>query len=181
MGFIEDVSTAAGMIRNADAITLVSHIDADGITSGAITAQAISRLGIPVTPVFVRQLEPLTMRHVPNDDTLKVFTDLGAGQQNLMEEAGLSTDNVLILDHHVSQPAPGGTPYCQVNFQFYGPDYARCSAAGVAYLVARTLDPANADLVELAVVGNVGDMMARETCGLVGIAKWIADEGVELG
>ena len=181
MGFIEDISTATGMIRNADAVTLVSHIDADGIASEAITAQAISRLGIPVTPVFVRQLEPLTMRHVPNDDTLKIFTDLGAGQQNLMEEAGLPPDNVLILDHHINQPAPGGTPYCQVNSQFYGPEYAKCSAAGVAYLVARKLDTANTDLAELAVVGNVGDMMARETCGLVGIARWIADDGVESG
>ena len=108
MGFIEDISTATDIIRSADAVTLVSHIDADGITSEAIAAQAISRLGIPVTPVFVRQLEPMTMRHVPNDDTLKVFTDLGAGQQNLMEDAGLPTDRVLILDHHINQPAPGG-------------------------------------------------------------------------
>lgn len=181
MGFIEDINAAADTIRDADAVTLVSHIDADGITSEAITAQAISRLGIPVTPVFVRQLEPLTMRHVPSDDTLKVFTDLGAGQQNLMKEAGLSVDMVLILDHHISQPAPGGTVYRQVNSQFYGPEYARCSAAGVAYMVARKLDPANTDLAELAVVGNVGDMMARETCGLVGIARWIADEGAETG
>ena len=64
MGFIEDISTATDIIRSADAVTLVSHIDADGITSEAIAAQAISRLGIPVTPVFVRQLEPMTMRPV---------------------------------------------------------------------------------------------------------------------
>ncbi len=181
MGFIEDISAAADIIRNAHAVTLVSHIDADGITSEAVAAQAISRLGIPVTPVFVRQLEPLTMRHVPNDDTLKVFTDLGAGQQNLMEEAGLPEDNVLILDHHINQPAPKGTIYPQVNAQFYGPEYAKCSAAGVAYMLARKLDPANTDLAELAVVGNIGDMMARENCGLVGIARWIAEDGVESG
>ncbi|HJK23092.1 MAG TPA: DHH family phosphoesterase, partial [Methanocorpusculum sp.] len=181
MGFIEDISTATDIIRSADAVTLVSHIDADGITSEAIAAQAISRLGIPVTPVFVRQLEPMTMRHVPNDDTLKVFTDLGAGQQNLMEDAGLPTDRVLILDHHINQPAPGGTVYPQVNSQFYGPEYAKCSAAGVAYMIARKLDPANTDLAELAVVGNVGDMMARETCCLTGLARWIADDGVEAG
>lgn len=181
MGFIEDISTAADIIRKADAVTLVSHIDADGITAEAIAARSIARLGIPVTPVFVRQLEPLTMRHVPDDDTLKVFTDLGAGQQNLMEEAGLHAGNVLILDHHINHPAPGGTDYPQVNSQFYGPEYAKCSAAGVAYMVARKLSPDNADLAELAVVGNIGDMMARETCGLTGIARWIAGDGVESG
>ncbi|MDV0442909.1 DHH family phosphoesterase [Methanorbis rubei] len=181
MGFIEDISAAAEIIRNTHAVTLISHIDADGITSEAIAAQAVARLGIPVTPVFVRQLEPLTMRHVPDDDTLKVFTDLGAGQQNLMEEAGMKADDVLILDHHINQPAPNGTIYPQVNAQFYGPEYAKCSAAGVAYMLARKLDPDNADLAELAVVGNVGDMMARETCGLTGIARWIAEDGAQTG
>ncbi|MDU9376826.1 hypothetical protein McpSp1_14590 [Methanocorpusculaceae archaeon Sp1] len=181
MGFIEDISAAAEIIRNADAVTLISHIDADGITSEAIAAQAVARLGIPVTPVFVRQLEPLTMRHVPDDDTLKVFTDLGAGQQNLMEEAGMKADDVLILDHHINQPAPNGTIYPQVNAQLYGPEYAKCSAAGIVYMLARKLDPDNADLAELAVVGNVGDMMARETCGLTGIARWIAEDGAQTG
>ena len=33
MGFIEDISTATDIIRSADAVTLVSHIDADGITA----------------------------------------------------------------------------------------------------------------------------------------------------
>ncbi|MDV0441442.1 DHH family phosphoesterase [Methanorbis furvi] len=181
MGFIEDISAAAEIIRNAHAVTLISHIDADGITSEAIAAQAVARLGIPVTPVFVRQLEPLTMRHVPDDDTLKVFTDLGAGQQNLMEEAGMKADDVLILDHHINQPAPNGTIYPQVNAQLYGPEYAKCSAAGIVYMLARKLDPDNADLAELAVVGNVGDMMARETCGLTGIARWIAEDGAQTG
>ncbi|HJK48678.1 MAG TPA: DHH family phosphoesterase, partial [Methanocorpusculum sp.] len=51
----------------------------------------------------------------------------------------------------------------------------------VAYMIARKLDPANTDLAELAVVGNVGDMMARETCCLTGLARWIADDGVEAG
>ncbi len=181
MGFVEDVSRAAEMIREANAATLISHIDADGITSEAIISQAVSRLEIPVNPVFVRQLEPRTMKHIPDDDTLKIFTDLGGGQQNLLEEAGIPTDKVLILDHHISQPAPGGTEYFQVNSQFYGEEYAKCSAAGIAYLVARKLDPTNKDLAKLSVVGNVGDMMARENRGLVGVARWIAEDGADFG
>lgn len=181
MEFVEDVSRAAKIIQEADAATLISHIDADGITSEAIISMAISRLGIPVKPVFVRQLEPMTMKHIPDDDTLKIFTDLGGGQQNLLEEAGISAERVLILDHHISQPAPGGTDYFQVNTQFYGKDYAKCSAAGIAYLVARKLDAANTDLAKLSVVGNVGDMMARENRGLVGVARWIAEDGADCG
>ncbi|HKM41265.1 MAG TPA: DHH family phosphoesterase [Methanocorpusculum sp.] len=181
MGFVEDVSRAAKILLEADAVTLISHIDADGITSEAITSQAISRAGIPVNPVFVRQLEPMTMKHIPDDGTLKVFTDLGGGQQNLLEEAGFPSEKVLILDHHINQPAPGGTEYFQVNSQFYGEEYVKCSAAGIAYLVARKMDTSNTDLAKLSVVGNVGDMMAQENRGLVGVARWIAEDGADHG
>lgn len=181
MDFIRDVQLAAEKILERESVTLISHIDADGITSEAIMAQALKRAGISVKPVFVRQLEPMTMKHIPDDDTLKLFTDLGSGQQNLLEEANLPEKDVLILDHHIGQPAPGGTQYAQVNSQLYGPGYEKCSAAGVAYMVARKLDPKNTDLSVLAVVGNIGDMMARETCGLTGLARWIAEDGAQAG
>ncbi|HJJ48833.1 MAG TPA: DHH family phosphoesterase [Methanocorpusculum sp.] len=181
MGVVEDIAQAAEQISSAENITVISHIDADGVSSASVICEAIRRMEIPVKPVFIRQLEPLTMKHVPTDDSLKVFTDLGGGQQNLMEEAKMPTDKVLILDHHISQPAPGGTPYFQVNSQFYGQDYAKCSAAGIAYLVARKMSTENRDLAKLAVVGNIGDMMAREKCRLTGIARWIAEDGENAG
>lgn len=181
MGISGDLHTAAKKILDADSITLISHIDADGITSASITYQAVQRKGIPVKPVFIRQLEPMTMKHVPNDDSLKVFTDLGSGQQNLLEEAGIPEEKVVILDHHISQSAPGGTEYFQVNAQNYGIDYEKCSAAGIAYLVSECMDSRNRDLAKLSVVGNIGDMMAREKCRLTGAARKIAEEGFKDG
>jgi RecJ-like exonuclease len=177
MGFAEEVRDAAATIRDAETVTVISHIDADGITSEAIVRTAVARAGVPVTSHFVRQLEPLTMKAVPEDDSLKVFVDLGAGQQNLLEEHGLKTDEVLILDHHVAQPCE--TPYPQVNGVPHG--FTRLSAAGVAYYVAKSLDEENVDLAKLAIIGNVGDMMARETLGLVGPAAEIVADGVAHG
>ncbi|MCK9630152.1 MAG: DHH family phosphoesterase [Methanoregula sp.] len=178
MGFCDDVKAAAEQIAAAPEITIVSHIDADGISCEAILSQAVSRLGIPVKSVFVRQLEPLTMPQVPADASFKIFSDLGAGQQNLMLERGFSEKEVLIIDHHVSQPCE--REYTQVNCLPYG--HTRMSAAGVAYLVAKQLDCANIDLAKLAVVGNVGDMMAREKCGLVGPAREIiVEDGMKHG
>lgn len=175
MGFCDDVKAAAEQIAAAPDITIISHIDADGIASEAILSQAISRQEIRVKSVFVRQLEPLTMPQVPMDDSFKVFTDLGAGQQNLMMDRGLSEKEVLIVDHHISQPCE--REYTQVNCLPYG--HTRMSAAGVAYLIARQLDSANIDLAKIAIVGNVGDMMAREMCGLVGPARdIIVEDGV---
>ena len=178
MGFCDDVKAAAEQIATAPEITIISHIDADGISCEAILSQAISRLEIPVKSVFVRQLEPLTMPQVPADSSLKIFSDLGAGQQNLMLERGFSEKEVLIIDHHVSQPC--GRDYTQVNCLPYG--HTRMSAAGVSYMVAKQLDCTNIDLAQLAVVGNVGDMMAREKCGLVGPAREIiVEDGMKHG
>ena len=112
MGFKKEISEAAEMIKNARSATIISHIDADGITSEAIMRQAVSRYAIDVNSVFVRQLEPMTMKYVPDNDSLKIFIDLGAGQQNLLEERGLSEDEVLIIDHHVSQDV--NTPSCRL-------------------------------------------------------------------
>jgi RecJ-like exonuclease len=178
MGFCDDVKAAAEQIAAAPEITIISHIDADGISCEAILSQAVSRMEIPVKSVFVRQLEPLTMPQVPDDSSLKVFSDLGAGQQNLMLERGFLEKDVLIIDHHVSQPCE--REYTQVNCLPYG--HTRMSAAGVSYLVAKQMDSANTDLAQLAIIGNVGDMMAREKCGLVGPAREIiVEDGVRHG
>ena len=178
MGFSDDVKAVADEIVAAPEITIISHIDADGIASEAILSQAIRRLGTPVRSVFVRQLEPLTMPQVPSDSSLKIFTDLGAGQQNLLFERGLTEKEVIIIDHHVSQPAEW--KYMQVNCLPYG--YTKMSAAGVSYLVTKEMDAANTDLAKLAIIGNVGDMMARETCGLTGpVRDVIVEDGTRHG
>jgi len=177
MSLAADARSIADRILAADAVTVISHIDADGITSEAILSQALQRAGIPAQSIFVRQLEPLTMKHVPENDTLKIFIDLGAGQQNLLEERGMPEDKVVIIDHHVAQDVK--TPYPQINAITYG--YEKLSAAGVGYFVAREMDECNRDLAKLAVVGNVGDMMARENCALIGPAREIVDDGVQFG
>jgi RecJ-like exonuclease len=177
MGLYRDAQEAAEKIKEAESATIISHIDADGIASEAVMRQAISREAIDVKSVFVRQLEPLTMKHVPEDDSLKIFIDLGAGQQNLLEERGLSEDEVIIIDHHISQDTD--TPYFQVNGLNYG--YEKLSAAGIGYFVAKKINDSNTDLAKIAVVGNVGDMMAREHCGLIGPAREIVEDGVMHG
>jgi RecJ-like exonuclease len=171
-------AAAADLVADAGEVTLVSHIDADGICSETILSIALERRGIPVRPIFVRQLEPLTMGTVPKDRSFKLFTDLGSGQQNLLREHGLSDEEVLILDHHVSQPVDGRS-YREVNALTYG--HEKLAASGVAYLVARALDPRNADLAKLSVIGNIGDMMARANLGLTGPSREIAEEGVRHG
>ena len=172
-----DLIKAAEIIQAQDAVTIISHIDADGITSESILSQAIARLDIPVKTTFIRQLDPLTLHQIPQDDSLKIFSDLGSGQQILIEQLGLKSDQVIIVDHHVSQP--GEREYLEVNSLKYGDQ--KVSAAGIAYLIAKELDSANRDLAKLAIVGNVGDMMDREDLCLTGIARTILQDAIDHG
>ncbi len=177
MGFHADICRGIRRLAGASEVTIISHIDADGIASEAILNEACSRAGISNRSVFIRQLEPLTIGLVPRDGSLKIFTDLGAGQQQLLAENGFSADEVLIIDHHVSQD--GDVPYLQVNCLPHG--YNKISAAGVSYFIAKGMDANNTDLAKVAVVGNVGDMMAREDLGLVGPAREIVADGERRG
>ncbi len=107
------------------------------------------------------------MPQVPADSSLKVFSDLGAGQQNLMLDRGFTEKEILIIDHHVSQPVEGCS-YTQVNCLPYG--FTRMSAAGVSYLVAKELDSANTDLAgprryrKCRRHDGPGDVRARRPC-----------------
>ncbi|PKL59766.1 MAG: phosphoesterase [Methanomicrobiales archaeon HGW-Methanomicrobiales-4] len=177
MSLDQDVRAAADVILSRSSATVISHIDADGISSESILAQALIRSGIPVRSVFIRQLDPLTLHDIPDDESLKIFSDFGSGQQSLLMEKGLKSDDVVIIDHHVSQPADAG--YLEVNCLLHG--YEKMSAAGVAYMVARAMDEINQDLAKLAIVGNIGDMMDREHLQLSGPAREILLDGIRYG
>ena len=172
-----DLAAAADVIQASDAVTIISHIDADGITSESILSQAISRLGISVKTTFIRQFDPLTLHQIPQDDSLKIFSDLGSGQQILIEQLGFESDQVIIVDHHVSQPSE--REYLEVNSLKYGEH--KTSAAGIAYLIAKELDNTNKDLAKLGIVGNVGDMMDREDLCLTGLSRVILKDAVDHG
>jgi len=120
------------MISGHDSVTVVSHIDADGIASEAILMQALTRAGYTARSVFLRQLEPLMLPQIPADHGFTIFADMGAGQQALLAGHGFPEEETLIIDHHVSQDCD--TPYMQVNALSQG--FTRLSAAGLAYLLA---------------------------------------------
>jgi len=177
MSLDKDVRSASDAILSCKSATVISHIDADGISSESILSQAISRAGIPVRSIYLRQLDPLTLHEIPDDDSLKIFSDFGSGQQAMLSEKGLKQDDVVIIDHHVSQPADA--VYMEVNCLLHG--HEKMSAAGVAYLVAHEMDEINLDLAKLAVIGNIGDMMDRENLKLSGPAHEIMADGVGYG
>ena len=181
MSLDDDIRAATDTIRSTDEVTIISHIDADGISSEAILVQALNRQGITVRSRFVRQLDPLTLDQIPDDSSLKIFSDLGSGQQQLLMDNGLDPSGTIIIDHHVSQPAKNssGDEFIEVNCLNYG--YEKMSAAGVSYLLAKDIDEINIDLAKLAIIGNIGDMMDREHLRLTGPVREILQDGMKNG
>lgn len=171
----------ADRLRDADSVLLVSHIDADGLTSAAIAATALRRAELPHEVAFCRQLDETELERIAvADHETVLFTDFGSGQIELIEghaDAGAFTP--IIVDHH--QIGDGDVEF-HLNPLLEGIDGAtELSGAGASYVLARALGgETNRDLAALAVVGAVGDMM--DASGeLRGANRAVVEEGVEVG
>ncbi|MFW6448580.1 MAG: DHH family phosphoesterase [Halobacteriota archaeon] len=167
-------------LRESAEVLLVSHIDADGLTSAAIAATALRRAGIPHEVAFCRQLDARELDRIAAADPETVlFTDFGSGQIELIADHADAGDfTPVIVDHH--QVGDADVEH-HLNPLLEGLDGStELSGAGAAYVLARDLGEDNRDLAALAVVGAVGDM--QDAGGeLVGANREIVAEGIEAG
>lgn len=171
---LEQASVLADRLRKASHVKLVSHIDADGLSSAAVAARALDRLGIPYEAEFLKSLTPHDVERLKNEnpDTLW-FTDLGSGAASQFGEV-----EPVITDHHV--PSARG-PY-HLNCHFLGEDGARyLSGSTTTYLVARALDRANRDMASVALVGCVGDLQDVDAGHLTGMNRAVLEDAVSAG
>jgi single-stranded-DNA-specific exonuclease len=184
--FYLSVAEAARLIQKrvdeGVTIRVVSHIDADGLTSASIIGRALHRCGAEFRIRNVKQIDPPLLEELSGEEpTPIVFTDLGSGSLELLKTAFKEVD-VIVLDHH--QPLGDKFPkLCHVNPHLHGFDGARdiCSA-GVCYLTAKALDGANTDLAEVAVVGALGDSQDRfGKRSLGGLNDRIVKDAVDAG
>ncbi len=195
-GMRELAEKAASLLKRAGSVTVVSHIDADGISSGAIASLALDNAGIAHEVVFTKKMdEVFTSQLRAMKPEMVWFTDLGSGSTNMLD--GLSG---VISDHHKPTDAPmgkqkkgsrktlfdyeekPGDDFIQVNPHMVGRDGGiDISGAGCAYLVARAMDPELRRFAHIAVVGAVGDMQDREAGRLTGTNREILADGQEFG
>ena len=88
-------------IKRHREVQLVSHIDADGISAGAIIAKSLQRAGTEYKMRFVKQLDENIVRELADSNPeLVIFTDLGSGQIEHIKNYGL---NAIVSDHHRPQ------------------------------------------------------------------------------
>ena len=139
-------------------ITVVHHNDTDGITSGAILRNSLTRAGFAVENIPIERVHPafLPAIHRP-ERRLILYADLGGQSADVISRQMTGGSRVIILDHHL--PAAGVFPgLLQVNPEDFGIDGdGQCAAAAAACFFALALDEGNEDLAALAVLGALGD------------------------
>jgi RecJ-like exonuclease len=176
------IKRVAGFIRENDRFVVAHHHDADGLTSGAIMAQTLKRLGKEFVTLGMRQLTEDRVKDI-KDASKKlsgkphfIFVDFGSGQIPFLEK---HFDSMAIIDHHPTlheTKHPHFNPFlAEVN----GTD--ELSGSGSCYLVSREIDPANKDLSTLALVGAVGDFQDAKRGKLFGKNREIIQDAVEGG
>lgn len=179
---LRKASEIADQIASQKEVLIVTHIDADGITSGAIAHLSLERLGIENRLRFVKQLDEVEIERIRDENVFVWFTDLGSGQIDLFDGMEFA-----ITDHHV----PQSQHPMQLNPHDFGYDgTVELSGSGTTYLVAKflkrirgtnLLDYASDKMLALAVVGAVGDLQDSRWGRFEGINRIIAEEGVRVG
>lgn len=146
-------------IEDGNEVAIITHIDADGIASGSIIANAFAHLGARYTVRTVSDMTDAVIEKMKAENhDFYVITDLGGGWAAHLRKA-LGT-KWLIIDHHqIPQEEILTDDSSQIlNAWKYGIDGGKeISAGGMAYLVASTLDKTNRNMSRLAVVSAVAD------------------------
>lgn len=178
--FIEEIERAAKILKaiaREKKVKIFSHFDADGLASASILLKACLRTGQNFELKILKQLTSKTMEKIKfTDDDVLIFSDLGSGQIDLLKEA-IEKTQVFILDHH--EPIS----FHHMNLFHLNPllyDEEEISASVISYLFAKNLSIQNTDLVDLAIIGAIGDEQ-DEGWVLKGLGRKVLEEAETLG
>ncbi len=159
-------SELAGIVKEQKEVLVVTHIDADGITSGSIAKKALEDAGIETRVRFVKQLEKAEIEKIKDENVFVWFTDLGSGQLSSLD--GI---DFIITDHHV----PERSCTKQLNPHDFSIDGGVEMSGSVATLMVANRLSSNPRLAELAIVGAVGDLQDSRFGKLVGFNRRLVE------
>ncbi|MHC1635128.1 MAG: DHHA1 domain-containing protein [Candidatus Methanospirareceae archaeon] len=183
----KELKKAAEIIKKHGYARVISHYDADGVTSAGILCNALLRKGIQFHISITSKLNEKIIEGL--DEELVIFCDMGSAHLGLILKLLKETD-VIILDHHLL-PTMSNTPLsslpsslAHVNPHCFGgvEEYGEMCASVLSYLLARLLGlkegkKGNVDLAGLAIAGALGDKQNMDT----GVNKMVLDEAKEEG
>jgi RecJ-like exonuclease len=173
----EKISGCRGPIR------VVSHYDADGISSAAIMTGALMRVRKVFHLTMVNKMSDALLSSLSSEKSgLIIFLDMGSGNLDMIKKH-LPSAEIIIIDHHQQEGSLEGGKILQVNPMDFGIE-ENISGSGVSYIVARSLAADNRDLSSIAIVGAIGDSQLGsigEGWGLMGINREILKDAIDTG
>jgi RecJ-like exonuclease len=159
-------------------IRVISHYDADGISSAGILCTALHREGYDFHATCMRNPFNKGLEHLAQEkNDLIFFSDMGSAQIETIEKINCKS---IIFDHHQYLTKEQNDNVIQVNANLYGIDgnYDACGAT-LCYSFAQMLNKNNTDLVSLALAGAIGDK--QHIGGMKGFNKKILNQALKDG
>jgi RecJ-like exonuclease len=177
--FLDEIERIAKIIKSVikqKNVKVISHNDCDGLISASIIAKMLLRENVNFELRIVKQLTSDVIKSLAvNETDFIIFTDLGSGQLHQLQSI-LDRTQVLILDHHEFVELKHLNLF-HLNPLLFGEEV---SSSVVCYLLAKSMNIKNVDLIDLAIVGAVADEH-DEKWELKGLAKKILAEAETMG
>ena len=181
--FFNSIIPAANLftahVKKGNYIRLVTHNDADGVSSGGILTACAHKMGARFKISCEKKLdEKLIARLVEENPDLIVFSDFGSGYLDIISES-LKQD-IIVLDHHMTMDHEAEN-IIHVSPMLHDIDGARdIAASGVCYFFAKALDPTNVYLAGLGILGALGDQQDKgEKKSLFGLNTIIEKDAID--
>ena len=171
---------AKAIINESEDIKIYTHIDCDGICSGAILSTILDRQNKEHEIEFVNldMLENVELTH-----ELTIFSDLGSGQP--VDKYATKDNKIIILDHHpplrdIDYGEDKQYQYVEINPMHHGIDgsYDVCGG-GLCYFLGKEFG--YKDLSWIGVLSAIGDMQNTKTGRFEGLNKIIQQDAIDEG
>ena len=176
----EQYQEAKKIIESSEDIKIYSHIDCDGICSGAILSTILDRQNKEHDIDFVNLdvLDDLELDH-----ELTIFSDLGSGQR--IDTNAKEGQKIIILDHHpplrdLDYKDDKDYTYLEINPIHHGIDgsYYVCGG-GLCYFLAKEFG--YDDLSWIGVLSAIGDMQNTRSGHFEGLNEIIQQDAIDGG
>lgn len=154
-------------------VRVISHLDADGLSSAGIITSLLRRLNVPFHLSVVKYVDENMIEGLRKENYgVFLFLDLGSGELELLTSL---SGRVFVIDHH--KPSSSGGSISVLNPFLEGVDGdAEVSSSGICFLLYKEL-LGDYSMAPLALVGALGDV--QEDSGFKGLNELILEWAIE--
>ena len=171
----------AQLTRDRKRVLVVTHIDADGLSSGSAAFHALTRARAIVSVRAIPDLDRRALESLKSDHfDFYLFTDLGSGL--ITELNAAFGESFAVVDHHQLPIEQAALPNVLNAWGFGCNGGTEACSSTMAYLLATTINVRNRDLAPLAIVGALGDRQdSGDGRSLVGLNRIAVNDALETG